>query len=101
MGCGDHWPLCNGQLIPPMDVPTFIEWSHRLVTALVTPFIIATAVGAWRRYRHVRWIVAPALWAVALLVVQVLLGAITVRLELPPEIVALHLANALALLGLL
>ena len=46
-----------------------------------------------------RWIAAPALWAVALLIVQVLLGAITVRLELPPAVVALHLGNALLLLS--
>jgi protoheme IX farnesyltransferase len=101
LGCGDHWPLCNGQLFPPLDWPTFIELSHRFVTTLVSPLILTTAFLAWRHFRAVRWIVAPALWAVALLVVQILLGAITVRLVLPPGIVALHLANALLLLALL
>ena len=101
MGCGESWPLCNGEWFPPLDLATFIELSHRAAAALVTPLILGTAFGAWRRYRRVRWIVAPALWAVALLVVQILLGAITVRLSLPPGIVALHLANALALLALL
>jgi protoheme IX farnesyltransferase len=101
MGCGEHWPLCNGEWFPPLDLPTFIELSHRMVAALVSVLIFVTAIAAWRRYRRVRWIVAPALWSVALLVVQVLLGAITVRLTLPPGIVALHLANALALLALL
>ena len=101
MGCGDHWPLCNGQLFPPLDLPTFIELLHRLVTTLVTPLVLAVAYFAWRNFRRVRWIVAPALWAVALLVFQILLGAITVKLELPPAVVALHLANAQALLALL
>ncbi|MCC7360229.1 MAG: protoheme IX farnesyltransferase [Anaerolineales bacterium] len=101
MGCGDHWPLCNGQLFPPLDLPTFIELSHRLVTTLVTPLVLAVAFFAWRSFRRVRWIMAPALWAVALLVIQILLGAITVKLELPPAVVALHLANAQALLALL
>jgi protoheme IX farnesyltransferase len=101
MGCGDHWPLCNGVLFPPLDLPTFIELSHRLVTTLVSPLILLTAFIAWRQYKHVRWIVWPALWAVALLVVQILLGAVTVKLELPPMVVALHLANAQALLALL
>jgi heme o synthase len=101
MGCGEHWPLCNGVWFPPLDLDTFIELSHRLAAALVTPLVLLTAFVAWRRYRRVRWIAAPALWAVALLVVQVLLGAVTVRLSLPPAIVALHLANALALLALL
>ncbi|MEP7357957.1 MAG: COX15/CtaA family protein, partial [Anaerolineales bacterium] len=101
MGCGEHWPLCNGVWFPPLDVPTAIELSHRLAAALVTPFVLATAFVAWRRYRTVRWIVAPALLAVVLLIVQILLGAVTVMLALPPAIVALHLANALALLALL
>lgn len=101
MGCGDHWPLCDGQLFPPLDLPTFIEISHRFITALVSPLILATAFVAWRNYRRVRWIVAPALLAVALLVIQIMLGAVTVKLTLPPAIVALHLANALALLALL
>ncbi len=37
MGCGDHWPLCNGHLFPSLhDIPTVIEWSHRLLAALVS-----------------------------------------------------------------
>src|SRR5687768_2148391 len=91
MGCGESWPLCNGEWFPPLDLTTFIELSHRIAAAVVSPLIVITAVAAWRRYRRVRWIVAPALWAVALLVIQILLGAITVRLALPPGIVALHL----------
>jgi protoheme IX farnesyltransferase len=101
LGCGDSWPLCNGQWFPPLDLPTFIELSHRVVTTLATPLILATAYVAWRRYRTVRWIVAPSLLAVALLVIQILLGAVTVKLALPPGVVALHLANAQALLALL
>ena len=101
MGCGEHWPLCNGQWFPPLDLPTFIELSHRFITALVSPLIGAVAIVAWRNYRSVRWIVWPALTALALLVIQILLGAVTVKLTLPPAIVALHLANALALLATL
>ncbi len=22
MGCGEHWPLCNGKLLPPLEFPT-------------------------------------------------------------------------------
>ncbi len=101
MGCGEDWPLCNGQLFPPLDLPTFIEISHRFVTALVSPLILATAVVAWRNYRAVRWVLWPALTAVALLVIQILLGAVTVMFSLPPAVVALHLANALLLLACL
>lgn len=100
LGCPD-WPLCHGQIVPPLEGAIFIEWSHRFVTLVTSPLILATAFAAWRGYRGVRWIFRPALAAVGLLAVQVVLGAITVLWELPPAIVALHLANALIILGLL
>src|SRR3989442_2370981 len=33
LGCGEHWPLCNGKLLPPLDLPTMIEYGHRLAAA--------------------------------------------------------------------
>src|SRR6266404_4106558 len=90
MGCGDHWPLCNGHLFPSLnDIPTVIEWSHRLVAAVVSILVIALVVLDWRR----AW---PVL---ALLIVQVLLGAVTVKTGLTPILVILHLATAMLLLG--
>src|SRR5689334_25248230 len=47
MGCGEHWPLCNGRLLPPLDVPTLIEYAHRLVAALVSVLIAALAAYGW------------------------------------------------------
>src|SRR6266550_3939106 len=92
LGCGDHWPLCNGHLFSPTgDIGTVIEWSHRLVAALVSVLVLALAVVDWRR----------SMVAVGLLIVQVLLGAITVKLELPPWSVVLHLGTAMLLLATL
>jgi len=107
MGCGDHWPLCNGHLLPPLhDIGTVIEWSHRLVAALVSTLVAGLAVFAWglrqmsRRTGHVppdRMSYA----ALGLLVLQVLLGALTVKLELPAWTVILHLGTAMLLLATL
>ncbi len=99
MGCGDHWPLCNGHVIPPMDLPTLIEWGHRLAAALVSALTFAVAGLAWLRYRRDRGIVRPATVSAVLLVIQVLLGAITVKLELPAWSVVLHLAGAMLILA--
>jgi len=107
MGCGDHWPLCNGQLFPPLDdIGTVIEWSHRLVAALVSVLVAALAGYAWWLRKGARSTEqdAPgkaAYAALGLLVVQVLLGAITVKLELPPWSVVLHLGTAMLLLATL
>lgn len=105
MGCGDNWPLCNGRVIPPLDdLPTLIEWSHRLAAAGVSVLVIALAGLAWLKRRELGvagrgGALRPASLAALLLVVQVLLGAVTVWLELPAPIVTIHLAAALALLA--
>lgn len=103
MGCGTHWPLCHGQLIPLMDLETFIEWSHRLFAGIVSLLIAALAIHAWWPGRGEGWRGRrrDAGLAVLLLTIQVLLGAVTVRLELPPASVVLHLGTAMLLLAVL
>ncbi|HKT60260.1 MAG TPA: heme o synthase [Gemmatimonadales bacterium] len=101
MGCGDHWPRCDGQWFPPLDLPTLIEIGHRWVAALVSLVVLAVAIVAWRRHRDVPALRTPALVALALLVFQVLLGAVTVKLALPPWVIITHLANAMVLLAVL
>lgn len=107
LGCGDHWPLCNGHLFPPLDdIGTVIEWSHRLVAALVSILVMAVAIYVWwlRKGAGSTEQDAPVKVAYAslgLLVVQVLLGAITVKLELPAWSVVLHLGTAMLLLATL
>jgi heme o synthase len=101
MGCGDHWPRCDGQWFPPLDLPTLIEIGHRWVAALVSLVVLSVAVVAWRRHRHEPELRNPATLALVLLVIQVLLGAITVKLALPPWVIITHLANAMVLLATL
>src|SRR5215207_10837156 len=101
MGCGDHWPLCDGEWFPPLDLPTMIEIGHRWAAALVTLVVVSTTIVAWRYHRSEPLVRAPATVASLLLVVQVLLGAVTVWLELPPWVVITHLANAMILLAVI
>jgi cytochrome c oxidase assembly protein subunit 15 len=115
MGCGDHWPLCNGRLLPALDVPTLIEYAHRLVAGAVSVLVMALAAyGWWLRggagsteqglsngpiALHRPGVAAYV--ALTLLVLQVGLGAVTVRLALPPWTVILHLGTAMLLLATL
>jgi len=101
MGCGDHWPLCDGEWFPPLDLATLIEIGHRWAAALVSIVVLAMTGFAWRRHRREPRLRNPATWAGVLLVFQVLLGAVTVKLALPPWVVITHLANAMALLATL
>ena len=106
LGCGEHWPLCNGKLLPPLDLPTMIEYGHRLAAAAVSGLVAALAAYAWwlRQGAGSRERVSPdrtAYVALGLLVVQILLGAVTVKLSLPPWTVILHLGTAMLLLATL
>ena len=98
LGCPD-WPLCHGRLLPPLNLHAIIEYSHRSAASLTSTLVVLTALVAWVAWRRRRDILIPATVALGLLAVQVVLGAITVRLELPPMIVLAHLATAMALLG--
>src|SRR6266540_6785524 len=107
MGCGDHWPLCNGHLFPPLDdIGTLIEWSHRLVAVVVSVLVVALAGYAWW-LRHgagsgERDVPGVASYvALGLVAVQVALGAVTVKTGLTPPLVILHLATAMLLLAAL
>ena len=102
MGCGDDWPVCHGSLIPSLDdIATLIEWSHRLVAAIVSILIAMLAALTWWSRRQGDAVGRAGYLALALLVLQVLLGAVTVRLELPPWSVILHLGTAMILLAVL
>src|SRR5438309_11293222 len=111
LGCGEHWPLCNGKLLPPLDLPTMIEYGHRLAAAAVSVLVLALAAYAWWLQRGAG---SPtgvpggsgaryppdgtAYGALGLVILQVLLGVVMVKLRLPPWTVILHLGTAMLLL---
>lgn len=103
LGCGNHWPLCNGTVFPPLDnLTAWIEWLHRLFAVLIGLLGTGMLVIAVRAYRQRNRIVLGATLGAALLfAVQSVLGAIVVILELPPTMVTLHLGTAMLLLGAL
>ncbi len=103
LGCGNHWPLCNGTIIPPLDnLNAWIEWSHRLFALLIGVFGLASLITAIVAYRKTN---RPAIYITALaallFALQSALGAIVVKLDLPPTSVTLHLGTAMFLLAAL
>lgn len=78
LACAGRWPFCDGFLgLFPANWPSFVEWFHRFV-AMITGFVIlGTAVAAYRG-DHDRRILIATLIAVAVLPVQILLGANTI-----------------------
>jgi heme A synthase len=101
LGCGNHWPLCNGTIIPPLNnLTAWIEWLHRLFAVLIGLFGIGTLIIAIRAYRkHDRVVLGMTVVAAVLFAVQSALGALVVVLDLPPTMVTLHLGTAMLLLA--
>lgn len=101
LGCGNHWPLCNGTIFPPLDnITAWIEWLHRLFAVLIGAFGLATlgvAIAAYRKRN--RAVLGMTAAAAGLFVVQSALGALVVVLDLPPTFVTLHLGTAMLLLA--
>ncbi|WP_412177812.1 COX15/CtaA family protein [Sporosarcina sp. YIM B06819] len=96
MGCGRHWPGCNGQLIPDeITAEVLIEFSHRLVTGSVGIFIVILAVWSWKAMGHIRETKFLASMAVFFLVLQALIGAAQVLWGQGDFILALHFGISL------
>ena len=109
-GCGSHWPLCNGEIVPlAPSTETLVEYSHRLLS------FGALVLGGWllsRAYRARRerpTLFGAAAAAFAFLILEALLGAATVLLGLTGDnatvgrglLVATHLVNSVLLMGAL
>ncbi len=107
LGCGDHWPLCNGQVIPTFtDHTVIIEYTHRIAALGLFALIIVLAGTAFamREKPGVAGrggVLRPALLALGLYFGLALLGAIVVKLDLHASAVVLHLGTAMALLATL
>ncbi|MFP4626170.1 MAG: COX15/CtaA family protein [Natronomonas sp.] len=99
LACEARWPLCDGAVygLFPANIPSFVEWFHRLL-AMVTGFVIlGTAVVAWRR--DADEIVKGGLaLALVMLPIQIILGALTVtRYEV--AILTAHFGTPTLILG--
>lgn len=109
-GCGAHWPLCNGVVIPQdAQVQTMIEFTHRVMSGLALPLIVVLLVWGWRSYPRRHPVRLGSLLAGIFIVTEALLGAGLVLFQLVAQndsvaraaSVAAHLANTFLLLAAL
>ncbi|MEJ2013694.1 MAG: COX15/CtaA family protein [Anaerolineales bacterium] len=109
-GCGGHWPLCNGVVLPRApEVETVIEFTHRLSSGLVLILVLGLFLAARRTYPKGSRIRASSSAALVFMVLEALLGAGLVLFELVAGNTsvtraaagALHLTNTFFLLATL
>jgi cytochrome c oxidase assembly protein subunit 15 len=95
-GCGDSWPLCEGQLIPSVITPELvIEFSHRLVSGVVGITVILLSILAWKYIGHIREVKFLAVMSITFLILQALLGAVVVMFGQPEFVLAIHFGISL------
>lgn len=98
MGC-KGWPLCSGDVGPISKFHPLMEQSHRYLASIVTVLILALAFTVLRAGASARHLRVPALASVGIIVLQIVLGAVTVLTSNAPVTVALHLLVATLFLG--
>ncbi|MFW5942938.1 MAG: COX15/CtaA family protein [Chloroflexota bacterium] len=109
-GCGRHWPLCNGAVVPRApEIETIIEYVHRASSGLAGVLVIILLVWAFRAYGKGHVVRKAALFSLVFIIVEGLVGAGLVLLEWVADddsvgravTMALHLSNTFLLLGAL
>jgi heme A synthase len=109
-GCGNHWPLCNGEVIPREPLlETIIEISHRLTSGLLLIMIVVLTFFSFRLYPKGHIVRRGGVLTLVLVIIEALFGAALVLLELVAHnasltrafSMSLHLVNTLLLVGVI
>ena len=107
-GCGAHWPVCNGQVLPRAPaLETMIEFSHRVSSGLVTLAVLAWAVWGFLAFPRGHRVRRGAVLGVLAILVEGAIGAALVLLRLTGKdesltravVMGLHLVNTFFLLA--
>lgn len=81
-GCGSHWPLCNGEVVPHSPAwATVIEFGHRLTSGLSLLLVVGLWWGARSRFPVGAVVRRAAGWSLFFMVTEALIGAGLVLFE--------------------
>ena len=107
-GCGDHWPLCNGVVIPrDPSVATLIEFSHRITSGFALIGVVVLLIWVWRACAPGHPARRGAVWTVVFMLTEAAVGAGLVLFQLVADnasmaramFMAVHLLNTFILVG--
>jgi heme a synthase len=109
-GCGSHWPLCNGEVVPVAPrIETIIEFTHRAMSGVALVAVVALWLWSRASFSLGHRARKMALASLVFLITEALLGAGLVLFNYVDKdasvgrafYLSLHLVNTLLLLGAL
>lgn len=75
-GCGDHWPLCNGEVVPvEPSAKTLVELTHRITSGLAWIGALVFLVLSRRRFGAGHAARRAAFWSFFFMTTEALVGA--------------------------
>lgn len=107
-GCGSHWPLCNGEVVPRSpSIETIIELTHRVTSGVAFLLVLGMMIGALRFRPRGHPMRAAAVASFAFMVLEAAVGAGLVLFEYVADDqsvarawwMAAHLINTFLLIG--
>ena len=107
-GCGAHWPLCNGEMVPRApSLEMLVEFSHRITSGLALVSVMVLFVWTWRSASASPAARKAAAWSAFFMVTEAAVGAMLVLFRLVADnatmaramFMAVHLMNTFALLA--
>jgi cytochrome c oxidase assembly protein subunit 15 len=109
-GCGSHWPLCNGEVVPVAPrLETIIEFTHRMMSGVALAGVVLLWLWGRASFPRGSRVRTAALGSFVLLLTEALLGAGLVLFNYVDKdaslarafYLSLHLVNTLLLLAAL
>ena len=107
-GCGAHWPLCNGAVVPDAThAKTLVEFAHRATSGLAFLLVVGLVAWAFRRFERGHPARAAAVASGVFILTESLIGAGLVLLRLVAEnasvaravYLSVHLVNTFLLVA--
>ena len=75
-GCGSHWPLCNGDIVPRAPVlETVIEFTHRISSGISLLLILGLLIWAFRSFPKGHIVRFGAVLTAIFIITEALVGA--------------------------
>ena len=109
-GCGNHWPLCNGTILPVApQLETIIEFTHRVTSGLAVLIVVTLVFWCWRKTSKGDRARYAAICSLVFLLNEALLGALLVAIDASGQgasaqrvlVLCVHFGNTLLLLAAL